>query len=214
MVSFPWSRAQFDGSARRGARGERPARSQRPGPPAWSSDGGRIAYTSGGLLAPRNLFIVEVADGSVRQVTRFTRSQEGPNSAAWLTDNRHLIVSYPRINARSRRGRSWRYRTRRADRSRGSRPTWPRGSTARVSPPTGAAWWSPPTARDAKVWKAPFGPDALESGRAAVRLVDATLDPMWTFVTRDGYTLLFNNALVGSRNLWTLPLDGSSKPLG
>ena len=63
-----------------------------------------------------------------------------------------------------------------------------------------------------EVWKVPFGPDALESGRSAVRLVDATLDPMWTFVTRDGKTLLFNNALVGSRNLWTMPLDGSSKP--
>jgi dipeptidyl aminopeptidase/acylaminoacyl peptidase len=35
---------------------------------------------------------------------------------------------------------------------------------------------------------------------------------MWTFVTRDGKTLLFNNALVGSRNLWTMPLDGRSKP--
>ena len=35
---------------------------------------------------------------------------------------------------------------------------------------------------------------------------------MWTFVTRDGRTLLFNNALVGSRNLWTMPLDGSADP--
>ena len=35
---------------------------------------------------------------------------------------------------------------------------------------------------------------------------------MWAFVSRDGRTLLFNNALVGSRNLWTMPLDASTKP--
>jgi len=31
-------------------------------------------------------------------------------------------------------------------------------------------------------------------------------------VTRDGRTLLFNNARVGSRNLWTMPLDGRAAP--
>ena len=63
-----------------------------------------------------------------------------------------------------------------------------------------------------EVWKLPFGPDPLANGRRAVRLIDASLDPMWTHVTRDGKTLLFNNALVGSRNLWTMPLDRSAEP--
>jgi Tol biopolymer transport system component len=35
---------------------------------------------------------------------------------------------------------------------------------------------------------------------------------MWTFATRDGKTLLFNNALAGSRNLWTMPLDQRAEP--
>ena len=180
-------------------------------PPAWSSDGGRIAYTSGGLFAPRNLFIVEVADGSVRQVTRFTRSQEGPSSAAWLPDNRHLIVSYF-ASTRAQGG---------SDLGVLDSAT---GSITRFTTNVAQGFNSPSLSADGsrmvvtanspqrEVWKVPFGPDALESGRAAVRLVDATLDPMWTFVTRDGKTLLFNNALVGSRNLWTMPLDGSSKP--
>jgi Tol biopolymer transport system component len=34
---------------------------------------------------------------------------------------------------------------------------------------------------------------------------------MWTYVTRDGRTLLYNNAVVGSRNLWTMPLDRSAR---
>ena len=47
---------------------------------------------------------------------------------------------------------------------------------------------------------------------AATRIVDASQDPMWTFVGRNGRTLLFNNALAGSRNLWTMPTDGSARP--
>jgi hypothetical protein len=58
----------------------------------------------------------------------------------------------------------------------------------------------------------PFGPDPDANGRSAVRVLDASLDPMWTYVTRDGKTLLFNNAVVGSRNLWTMPLDRSAGP--
>jgi Tol biopolymer transport system component len=66
--------------------------------------------------------------------------------------------------------------------------------------------------RTREVWKVPFGPEPSANGRQSARLVDESLDPMWTFVTRDGRTLLFNNALVGSRNLWTMPLDRTSEP--
>lgn len=63
-----------------------------------------------------------------------------------------------------------------------------------------------------ELWKVPLGPDPEANGRAAVRLLDSAHDPMWTFVSRDGRTLLFNNARSGSRNLWTMPLDGSAPP--
>jgi WD40 repeat protein len=35
---------------------------------------------------------------------------------------------------------------------------------------------------------------------------------MWTFVSRDGGTLLFNSRMSGSRNLWMMPLAGSHRP--
>ena len=61
---------------------------------SWSPDGRWLAYSSGGLFAPRNLFVVNVDSGQVRQVTQFTRSSEGVVTQAWLPDNRHLIVSF------------------------------------------------------------------------------------------------------------------------
>jgi Tol biopolymer transport system component len=178
---------------------------------AWSSNGASIAYISAGLFAPRNLFVVDVANGGLRQVTRFTRSQEGPNSAAWLPDNRHLVVSYFAS-------------TRALGASDLGILDSVTGSITRFTTNVAQGFNGPSLSADGRrmvvtansaqreVWKVPFGPDAQENGRAAVRVVDATLDPMWTFVTRDGKTLLFNNALVGSRNLWTMPLDGSSRP--
>ena len=179
--------------------------------PAWSSDGGQIAYATSGLFAPRNLFIVDVADGSVRQITRFTRSSEGPSSAAWLPDNRHLVVSYfvsTRAQGASDLGV--------LDSATGSITRFTTNVAQGFSSPSlsddGSRMVVTASSPQREVWKIPLEADPLESGRAAVRLVDATLDPMWTFVTRDGKTLLFNNALVGSRNLWTMPLDGSSKP--
>ena len=132
-------------------------------------------------------------------------------STAWLPDNRHLIVSYsasPRAQGASDLGV--------LDSATGSITRFTTNVAQGFSNPSlsadGRRMVVIASTRQREVWKVPFGPDALESGRAARRLVDATLDPMWTFVTRDGKTLLFNNALVGSRNLWTMPLDGSSKP--
>jgi WD40 repeat protein len=62
-----------------------------------------------------------------------------------------------------------------------------------------------------ELWKVPFGPDPDANGRAAVRLLDSTHDPMWAFISRDGRTVLFNSPISG-HNLWTLPLDGRAAP--
>ena len=62
------------------------------------------------------------------------------------------------------------------------------------------------------MWKVPDGPDPDANGKRAERLLDTTFDPMWTYVTRDGGTLLYNNAIVGSRNLWLVPIDRSRPP--
>ena len=180
-------------------------------PASWSPDGAFLAYSSGGLFAPRNLFVVGLADGGIRQVTNFERSTEGPQTYAWLPDNRHLVICY--FASTQALGA--------ADLGVLDSQT---GSITRVTTNVAEGFSAPSLSADGtrlivtasrptrEVWRVPFGPDPLANGRNAVRLVDASLDPMWTFVTRDGRTLLFNNALVGSRNLWTMPLDHSTEP--
>src|SRR5687768_111937 len=51
--------------------------------------------------------------------------------------------------------------------------------------------------------------DPAASGRGAVRLVDSTYGSSWTFVSKDGRTLLFSGR---GRDLWTMPLDRPAKP--
>lgn len=63
-----------------------------------------------------------------------------------------------------------------------------------------------------EVWRVPFGPDPVANGRSAVRILEASLRPLYTSVARDGRTMLFTSTLVGSRNLFTAPIDGGAAP--
>ena len=178
---------------------------------AWSPDGRSLAYSSGDLFEPRNLFVTDATSGATRQVTRFSGGIEGIVTQAWLPDNRHLMVSYipsPQAVPKMDLGVL----------------DVDTGAITRLTMNTDEAFNGPSVSRDGtrivvtatrlqrEVWKIPFGADPLANGRAAVRLLDASQDPMYTDVTRDGRTLLVSNALVGSRNLWTMPLDGSARP--
>ncbi len=178
---------------------------------AWSPDDRQLAFTSGGLFESRNLSVVSVADGRTRQVTHFDQSAVGTQSQEWLPDNRHVIVSYlasPRALGTQDLGVV----------DVGT------GAVTRLTENVAEGFGGPTLSADGhrmivtstrslrEVWKVPFGPDPMTNGGSAVRLLDASLDPMWTYVTRDGRTLLFNNALVGSRNLWTMSLDGRGTP--
>ncbi len=198
----------LDGSATRAlTRDLRPGNAVRP---AWSPDGRQLGYLQSALLGPANLYVVDVATGQSRQVTRAVRGTEGVQSFAWLPDNRHLAISWippfglgitsdlAILDLRD-------------------------GSMARLTMNVGGGFRTLGLSSDGsrliattlgirrELWKVPFGPDPEANGRAAVRLLDSTHDPMWSFVSREGGTLLFNSPISG-RNLWTMPLDGRAAP--
>ena len=178
--------------------------------PAWSPDSRHVSYVQRGLFAPSNLFAVEINTGQIRQVTQFKKSGEGIEGQAWLPDNRHIIVSYVPQNTFFQS-------------DLGVLDTED-GSISRLTFNIAQAFSSLSLSADGsrliatanqtrrEVWKVPLGPDASANGRAATQVLDSSLDPMWTFVSRDGRVLLFNNATTGTRNLWTMPLDRSASP--
>jgi serine/threonine protein kinase len=181
------------------------------GRPTWSRNGRWLAYSVGALFEPRNLFIIDVDTNETRQVTRFTRNNEGIWSHAWLPDNQHLAVAYapaPRQLARAEIGV--------LDATT--------GTTSRLTIDVAGSFGALSASNDGsrliatssefrrRVSKVPLGPDPDANGRREGPLLDARRDPMWIFVSRDGRTLLFNSPFTGSRNLWTAPLDGSAAP--
>jgi Tol biopolymer transport system component len=163
--------------------------------PAWSTDGRRLSYTRGGLFAPSNLFVIDIETGGQRQVTSFTRGNEGVFSHAWLPDNRHLVVSYvpfPRQLATPDIGIL----------------DVENGSISRLTTTVQRGLMWPSVSADGtrmvvasvenvrEVWRIP-----ARTGEPA-RLAGPRGDPMWIYVTRDARTLLFNSNASGSRNLW------------
>ena len=178
--------------------------------PAWAPDGRRLSYHQHALFAPSNLVVIDVETGQIHQVTHFVTAGEGIKSHVWLPDNRHLAVSYFKGSS------LWQNDLGILDVEDGSVSRL----TLNVEQSFAALSVSADGSRlvvtasqvHREVWKVPLGPDPEANGRAAVRVLDRSHDPMWTFVSRDGRTLLFNNATTGSRNLWTMPLDHAAEP--
>lgn len=180
--------------------------------PAWSHDGRWLSYVRAGLFAPANLFVVDMSTGRERQVTRFSRPPEGIGQHVWLPGNRHLAVSYvPYSRALAT--------------SDLAILDVEDGSLSRFTATIGDTLLSPSVSADGsrliatttryvhEIWKFPvMGGDPDANGRAGVRLVDSSLDPLWIFVSRNARTLLFNSPASGSRNLWTSQLDGNARP--
>jgi eukaryotic-like serine/threonine-protein kinase len=178
---------------------------------SWSPDGRQLAFTRQGLFVPLNLFVADVASGETRQVTRFTRSSEGIQSHTWMPDNRHLVVSYSPF-------------ARQPPTNDLGMLDVTTGSIVRLTIAVGDTLFQPSVSNDGmrlvatsrrftrELWKVPNGPDPAANGRGAVRLLDGTWDVYWTFGSREGRTLLFSSPFSGSRNLWSMPIDGSARP--
>ncbi|MGQ0736337.1 MAG: protein kinase domain-containing protein [Acidobacteriota bacterium] len=178
--------------------------------PVWSPDGRWLSYPRWELFGPINLWLVDVESGDTRQVTRFTTSAQGISSHGWLPDSRHLVVAYDTVYE-------------------GSIAAWGSlglldtsdGSIARLAirigqnledlslSSDGSRLLATFSRRRNEVWKVPNGSDPDTNGRMAVRLVDSTYGAGWTFVSRDGRTLLFSGH---GRDLWASPLDRGGSP--
>jgi Tol biopolymer transport system component len=177
--------------------------------PAWSPDGRSLSYVRAGLFAPQNLFVVDLATGEERQVTSYEQPTEGIGQHQWLPNGRRAVAAFvpvamalpnsdlALIDLRS-------------------------GALERLTASVSESFTAPSLSLDGtrllatstrtvrEVWKVPMtSVDPEVNGGAAAPLLSATADPMWTFVTRDGRTLLYAGTASGNRQLWTMPLDRS-----
>jgi Tol biopolymer transport system component len=176
--------------------------------PAWSPDGRRLTYSNWPLFGPTDVFVVDVETGQQRRVAQLpppAATNDG-GKPVWLPDNRHLVISYSPL-ARQQ-----------AAADLGILDTQD-GSIVRLTTTVGDGLYEPSMSADGsrllvtrlhykqEIWKVPLDSDPDANGRAAARLIDESAGPLWTFVSRDGRTALFNSPASGSRNLWITPLD-------
>jgi len=179
--------------------------------PAWSPNSRWITYSDWALFGPTSVFVVDVATGQQRQVAQLpppAAANDG-GQPAWLPDNRHLVISYSPL-ARQQ-----------APADLGILDT-DDGSIVRLTTTVGDGLYAPSLSADGsrmvatrlhyfqEIWKVPLHADPDTNGRAAVRLIGESAGPLWTFLSRDGRTLLFNSPASGSRNLWTTSPDAGA----
>jgi len=181
---------------------------------SWSPDGRRLSFVRAGLFANSNLFVVDAATGSERQVTRFSAGsiggRGGVGQQAWLPDNRHLVLSYTPFS-----------------RAQGALDLAiidvEDGSISRVTTTISDGFSAPTLSADGtrliatasrylrEIWKVPIVGNRINRA-SMVQIAADVPDPLWTFASRDGRTLLFNTPASGSRNLWTVTLENRSPP--
>ena len=177
--------------------------------PQWSPDGRWVSYNRWQLFGAGNLWLIDSVSGEARQATRFRTSSGGVGSHAWLPDSRRIVVSYQQ---------SWEGVAQYGalgvlDTATGDIARLTIGAMQRLDSLSASADGSRLVATVAEarseVWKVPLAADPAAAARGAVRLVDSTYGASWTFVSRDGRTLLFSGR---GRDLWTMPLDRPAKP--
>ncbi len=183
----------------------------RIGEVSLSPDNRWVAYSEGTPFEPRPLKLIDLRSRERRVVS--STAKGGVWSQAWLPDSRRLVVSReydpgPMISM------VLDLELVSIDEDK------PRRLTLNVN----SRFLSPRLSADGKrllvtmsqsqreIWTVPLGADPKANGAAARRLLDSSWDPLYTFVSRDGRTILFNSLATGNSNLYTMPADGSIPP--
>jgi eukaryotic-like serine/threonine-protein kinase len=183
----------------------------RIGEVSLSPDNRWIAYSEGSSFEPRPLKLIDLRSRETRVVPTTTKG--GIWSQAWLPDSRRLVISREYdpgpmtsmvldLELVSIDGDE----PRRLTLNVNSRFSSPRLSA------DGKRLLVTMSESQREIWTVPLGADPKANGAAARRLLDSSWDPLYTFVSRDGGTILFNSLATGNSNIYTMPADGSIPP--
>ena len=178
---------------------------------AISPDGSMVALAEGVIFSVGDLHVVNVADGRKLPVTKFPSG--GVYTLAWLPGGEELVYS------------------------RAAWEPWPladtldlgianlaSGVSRKISLNVNSRLTAPSVSSDGKrmvataetfqreLWRVPLNGDPKANGRAAVKLVDSPVFPLWQDISRDGTKLIYNSPAAGRRNFWVLPLSPPGPP--
>ncbi len=175
--------------------------------PAFSPDGGLIAYSS--LCGEGGLFVMGATGENVRRITG------GGAQPAWSPDGRELVYSTETIaNPYGRMGVSELWAVEIG--SGKSRRIYAGDAIQPNVSPHGlriAYWALPEGGSQRDIWTIPYG--GLQKGERPVAVTqDPAVDwnPVWA---PDGRSLYYLSNRDGAMNLWRVPIDeASGKPLG
>jgi len=179
--------------------------------PAWSPDGREIVFQSGGVrdltemasvsVASSNLWIVRIADGSLRPLTRLNQPEGAHNSPAWSPDGRSVAFV---VNSLADGSRLWQVAI---DSGRPERIPEPAASFEPVYGPSGHSLLVGST-RSFGIWELPLGRvgRVLHNRRHLSGALPGTTMYRYLAISRDGRRVAFSRVL-SSSNLYALRLD-------
>jgi Tol biopolymer transport system component/tRNA A-37 threonylcarbamoyl transferase component Bud32 len=179
-----------------------------------SPDGRWIAFNEARLMEVGQLFVASVDGGPPKQITRFKEGYIGNGGLVfdWTPDSRHVIFSRANDpNVIANYTDLWVLPVGGGAARRLTLNKWGRFQDLSSSA-DGRRLVATMQSTEREVWKAPLGSDPVANGKAAVRLVDNSGNPMWIHRAAARPLLLFNAVFAGPRNLWTLALDSSAPP--
>jgi Tol biopolymer transport system component len=166
-----------------------------------------LAFTEGAIFDILQIYVIGVKGTNKRQLTDFSYGQI--YSLAWTHDSRGLLFSYPYRRSATNESADLEIvpmgggEPRRLTLNVGHRLTQFSISS------DGRRLLATAEQGQRELWKVPLGPDPKANGDAATRLLDSSADPLFAHLAPDAELVLINSGSTGSRNLFTVKLDGS-----